>query len=483
MASVQNYQGQIAGLVQLYRELGQAEAASHRPPSTATHPDTHETALRSQAEGYIANEQSLFDAVVADARRAAVDTSSKLIELRSDIQHILADNTIDSQVQAELAGERNKLVEATSDRIKAEVEWRSFRVQNGITELPNYPESQIFHWAIILALILGETIINAAFYQNANGLIGGFVVAAAVALVNMGSAVFLGNSFRRKNLKQTDQRIVGWLSFALFVPLAIFCNALFAAFRSVYQLIEDPSDPVAVSQGFREAWTEAMHIFILDYSFNDLSSFILFTLGIFLSVIAFWKGYTSDDKVPGHSRRDRALKTAKRNEQEGRELVKQRVRTFLNNHRNRVQGLSTQTGAMMSSLSSRLSLLKSAESALPANAQAIQRDYHLVLDTYRQANLAIRGTAPPAYFKDLPDVVGSVSVVVAVDANEQIAVALRDLEALQGQHRDTLNAKLTSLSEQVAEVLTTTYDAFIAGVEKEAEDLVHADIKIMPQAA
>lgn len=483
MTTIQNYQGQLAGLVQQYREHGQAEAASHRPATAATHPDAHETALRSHAEGHIANEQSLFDAVVADAHRAAHDASSKLIELRSDIQQVLADSTMASQVQAELAGERKKLVDATVDRIKAEVEWRSFRVRNGITDLPNYPESQIFHWAIIIALVLGETIVNAVFYQNDNGLIGGFVVAAAVAFINMGSAVLLGNAFRRKNLRQTDQQLVGWFSLVLFIPLAIFCNALFAAFRSVYQLIGDPSDPVAVSQGFREAWAEAGRIFILDYRFGDLSSFILFMVGIFLSLFAFWKGYTSDDPFPGYSRRDRALKKAKREEQEKQELVKQRVRDFLINHRNRVQGFSTQTGAMVSSLSTRSSLVRSAESALPSNVQAIQRDYHLVLDAYRQANLAIRGTAPPAYFNDLPDLTGGVTAAAANGASEQIGATLVELESLQGQHRDALNAKLTSLQEQMAEVLTTTYDAFIAGVEKEAGERVQADIQIMPQAA
>lgn len=482
MATIQNYQGQLASQVQRFRTLGQNEAGAHRPATAATHPDANEAELRSQAEGLIANEQTMFDAVVTEAHRTANDASSKLIDLRSDIQQVLADDTLASQVEAELAGERKKLVDATADRIKAEVEWRAFRARNGITDLPNYPESQIFHWSIIFMLILFETVINAFFYQNANGLIGGFVVAAAVAVVNMGSAVILGNAFRRKNLRQTDQQVIGWASLVLFVPLAIFCNALFASFRSVYQLIEDPSDPVAVSAGFREAWAEAGRIFILDYEFGDLSSFVLFGLGILLSVFAFWKGYTSDDPYPGHSRRDKALKRAKRDEEKKQELVKQRVKDFLVNHRNRVQGLSTQTGALISSLSSRASAVKSAESALPSNVQAIQRDYGLVLDAYRQANLAVRGTEPPSYFNDVPDLTAGVTAASAESANEKLAQSLQELEALQAQHRDDLNAKLTALQHQMATVMTGTYDQFLLGVEKDAKERVQADIQIMPQA-
>lgn len=482
MATINSYQGQLAAKIQQYRSLGQNEAGSHRPPTDATHPDSNETGLRSEAEALVANEQSLFDLVVSEAHRSANDASSKLIDLRSDIEQALADNTMASQVEAELAGERKKLVDATVERIKAEVEWRAFRARNNITDLPNYPESQIWHWSIVIGLVFVETIVNAFFYQNANGWIGGFVVALSVAVVNMGSAVALGNSFRRKNLVQTDQQILGWLSLTIFIPLSIFCNALFASFRSVYQFIDDPSDPMAVSAGFRDAWSEAVRIFILDYEFGDLSSFILFMLGIILSIYAFWKGYTSDDPFPGYSRRDKALKTAKRAEAKVQELVKQRVKDFLVSHRNRVQGLSAQTGALISTLSHRVSALKSAESTLPSNVQAIQRDYGLVLDGYRQANLAIRGTAPPNYFNEVPNLIAGVTSDSATSAHEKLAATLRELEALQSQHRNSLNTKLTDLQHQMAQVMTKMYDEFLLGVSTDAEKRVQDDIQVMPEA-
>ena len=481
MTTIHSYGGQLAAKAQHYQNLGQREAGGHRPATNASHPDGNEMALRAEAEGLISNEQALFESVVAEAHRVSNDADSRLIDLKSDIKQVLADNTMASQVEAALADERKKLVDVTADRIKAEVEWRAFRARNNITDLPNYPESQIWHWSIIFALILAETVINAFFYQNANGLIGGFVVAAAVAAVNMGSAVILGNAFRRKNLAQTDQQIIGWLSLLVFVPLALFCNALFASFRSVYQLIDDPSDPVALSEGFRQAWSEAAQIFVVNYTFGDLSSFILFMIGIILSIFAFWKGYTSDDPFPGYSRRDMALKRAKRAEEAKQELVKQKVRDFLTDHRNRVQGLSTQTGALISSLAHRLGQLNTAVSTLPANTQAVQRDYALVLDGYRQANLAIRGTEPPPYFKDVPNLVSNVTASAAEPAHARLKESLGDLESLQAKHRDDLNEKLIQLQSQMAQVMTQTYSEFLQGVESDAKERVQADIQVMPR--
>src|ERR1043166_4580216 len=106
MGTGTTYDGQLCGRLEEYRNLGRKEATRHRPPTAATHPDTHEVALRSQADGLISREQAAFDAVVADADRSILDANSRVIELRSDIAQALADNTVLTRVGAELAGDR-----------------------------------------------------------------------------------------------------------------------------------------------------------------------------------------------------------------------------------------------------------------------------------------------------------------------------------------------------------------------------------------
>ena len=481
MVRISNYDGRLASQIADFRERGQKEASLHRPASEATHPDSSEVELKSDAEGLVSNEQSLFDSVISEADRKALEADSKLIELRSDIQQALADDTIISQIDAELAGERKRLVDATAHRIKAEVDWRSFRARNNIEEMPSYPESQIWHWSIIIVLIFVETIVNAFFYQNANGLIGGFVVAAAVALVNMGSAVALGSNFRRKNLAASEQRYFGWACLAVFVPLTLFCNALFASFRATYQTILDPSDALQLREGFTAAWSEAVRIFIIDYKFADFSSFLLFGFGLILSIFAFWKGYTSDDPYPGHSKRDIVLKNAQAFEAKTQDSIKQQVTVCLVSHRNKVQGLSSQTGAMISMLSSSLTQVEHASRTLHANALAIQRDYHLVLDSYRQSNLAVRGTQPPKYFKHAPEIAGAANSNLGESAVQRIKSSLAALETLQGKHRDALNEKLIDLQEKSSEILTATYKAFLVNVEEDARAEVQRNIHIMPE--
>lgn len=482
MQTIKSYQGHLSDRSSRFRELGQKEAMKHRPPTTATHPDSNEVELRTDVEQLVANEQTLFDAVVSDCSRNALEASGKLLQLKSDIASALADDTLGSQVDADLSSERGKLVDLTTHRIRAEVEWRGFRATNGITDLPNYPESQIWHWAVIAALVLLETVVNAFFYQNANGLLGGFIVAAAVAAVNMGSAAALGSLFRRKNLADRAQSYLGWFCLVIFVPLTIFCNALFAAFRSAYELVSDPSDSAMLAQAFRGAWTEAARIFVFDFHFGDFASFILFMTGFILSWLAFWKGYTSDDPFPGYSRRDRALKKAKDDEAAAFALAKQKLQTLLQNLRGRVQGLTSEPGSQIKLLSMKLSMLGSAEKDLPARAAAIQRDYHLLLETYRQANLAVRATEPPAYFSDLPPVAERVDGQAAAATRVELEREIGELEAVQSEYRDPLNGKLNELQGQASQILSATFERFRQAIEKDAEHQVQKDIQIMPGA-
>ncbi len=479
MATDTAYGGQLAGKLEEYRSLGGKEAAKHRPPTTATHPDTHEVALRSQADGLISREQSAFDAVVADSDRSTLDVKSRVVELRSDIGQALADDTVITRVGAELAGDRTALVDATAGRIRAEVAWRGFRAANGITDLATYPESKILHWAIIIALSFVETLVNAFFYRNDTGLLGGFFVALAVAVVNMGSSAGLGTLFRRKNLADPSQKYFGWAALAIFVPFTLFCNSLFAAFRSAFEATADAGDPAQLRDAFQTAWAQAGGFFVGHLHFGDLASFLLFMTGLILSIIAFWKGYTSDDPYPGHSARDRVLKAAREAETKRQELVKQRLKDFLVAHRNHVQGLAGSTGTMITMISHRTSALGHAKRALETNATAVERDYHLVLDAYRQANLAIRGTVPPAYFTDKPDIASRVRTESAEPVEQEMKAILDLLEDLQRQHRDDLNGKLNQLQAQMAEILKTTYDEFLEGVDGDAQTAVQKDIQIM----
>lgn len=482
MANQTSYRGEISSTLADYRAKGQKEASKHRPPTDATGLDHNEATIVSDAQTWLANEQRLFDSAVAEASRADVEVEQKAVELQTKVDQLVSDTSLSSTIEADMSADRQALVVVTETRMKAEVDYRSFRAANAITEQARYPESHVMHFAIVLGLALLETMINALFYQNAQGIMGGFSVALGVAAVNMGGAMLLGSGFRFKNLAALEMKILGWFCLVLFLVFSVYCNALFAAFRSEYQMLVDPSEVVQLRQAFSLAAGEAKQIFFLNMQVADLTSFVLLSLGVLLSLMAFVKGYTFDDRFPGHGAKDRMMVIAQRAEQEKQDLLRQKIKDFLHRRRGEVQAAIHEPAQLINRVSSRLADLKSAQAILKAQSQSVQRDFALVLGAYRDANTAVRATDPPRYFQDIPDLLRRVSDEGAATLIQSLTQAQEQLKVLREHNEDALNANLAQLQSDAAGILNKTLTQFLEDVEIEAKERIDRSVHAIHRA-
>jgi hypothetical protein len=477
-----SYAGEIAAQLDEYRSQGQKEAAAHRPPSDSLRMDQYEAALHADADKWLTTEQRLFDAVLTETSQAVVDTHQKTVTLQNNVDQLLSDSSLLTTVKADMADERGKLVAATEKRMRAEVDWRNLRLSNNISAQAVYPESHILHFGIIAVLALVETFINAFFYENAQGLLGGFFVALGVSIVNMGGAVSLGFGFRHKNLRATESKLAGWTCLFMFVVISIYCNALFAAFRSEYQLLADPTDPLQVRKGFALAAANAGRVFFLDMHIADLSSFVLFALGIFLSGFAFYKGYSLDDRYPGYGKLDRLVKACRVAEAELQELLRQRVRDWLHHRRADVQSALNEPSQIIGLTSRRIADLTSAEICLKNQAATIQRDFAMVLSAYRNANTAVRATEPPAYFRETEDLSGRVNGAGAKQLVQQVEAIQIDIKHFRETYQEPLNAKLQGLQSDSALILNNHFFEFLKDVESEAQERINRTVAAIHRA-
>lgn len=471
-----NYNGELSSELDNYRKRGEKEAAAHRPAGDSLQMDQNETALQSEAEKWIGSEQRLFDVVLTEASRGVVDSGQKLVELEGRADQLLSDTTLLATIDADMSADRDALVASTETRMKAEVDWRHHRVVNGISAQADYPDSRIWHVGIIVVLALVETVINAFFYENAQGLLGGFTVALGVSFTNLVGAGMLGYGFRYKNLAKMEHKLAGMACLVLFIVLGIYANAIFASFRSEYQMILDPSDPLQVRQGFALAAAEAKKIFYLGMSFSDMTSFVLFGLGIVLSLFAFYKGYTFDDKYPGHGPLDRKRKAALAVEIAQQEILRQKVKDFLHHRKADVQATLHDPAQIINLASRRASDLQIAKSTLINQAQAVQRDFTLVLSTYRNANVAVRATQAPEYFKSVPDLAQRADTSHADPLLDQLVQVQDKVKTWRDGCQEALNAKLQSLHSESATILNQTFAAFLRGVEKDAQERIDRSV-------
>lgn len=472
MPTYTSYTGELATKLQDFRSRGQKEASKHRPSPDAAAPDQHETALRSDAEGWLSSEQRLFDTTLTEIARGVTEARQKAIELQGQVHQLLGDDSATSSVEAELAGDRPALARSTENRFRAEAALKYFRATNEINEEANYPASTLWHLGLLMLFAFLETIVNTFFYENSQGLLGGFFVALTIAALNIGSAVFLGICFRLKNLALVEKKVFGWSALAVFVLTAVFFNSLFASFRSEYQLVVDPSEVVQLSAAFQRAWPQALLVFHADPQFKDHWSFLLFGIGLLLSIAAFWKGYTLDDQYPGHGRMDKAYKKAATDEQAQQDKVRQKVKELLHHRKAAVQAAIHEPSTQVGMLARRIADLTHARGSLDSQAAAIQRDYSLVTEAYRNANTSVRSVPPPAYFKEPTTLSARADGSGAERVLTDLSAVQEELKTLGETNREPLNAKLRALQGDTSEILSKMLTDYLGSVRKDAEETI-----------
>lgn len=252
--------------------------------------------------------------------------------------------------------------------------------------------------------------------------------------------------------------------------MSIFCNALFASFRSEYQILSDPTDAIQLREGFARAMSEAKRVYWLEMNIADLTSFVLFGIGLILSGIAFWKGYTIDDRFPGYGRLDRKRKAARIVEIDRQNILRQKIKDYLVGCRGHINAALNEPGQLIQRATSQTAELSGAKATLKNQAGAIQRDHKLVLDSYRQGNTAIRATDPPLYFSRFENIQDRVTGEAADAILDDFKLLNKEICETRDRIQKPLSAKLQTLQHDSANVLNSVFGQFVLDVESDAKE-------------
>lgn len=196
-----------------------------------------------------------------------------------------------------------------------------FKSLNGLFREPQYPESKIFHWALVVLFLAVESIANAYFFSQAStlGLLGGAMQAIFISLVNIGTALIVGifilpNVYHKRKINNYKAYILSSIYWAVITVFnlgtahyraAIDIDASRALTIAVKNLIENP-----VGIESYDAW-------------------VLFLVGMIFVFIAMMKGLLSDDRYPEFGSRGRAYEEAKnRWDQEKREAFNETRKAY-----------------------------------------------------------------------------------------------------------------------------------------------------------
>ena len=445
--------GTISNSCKKMERLGVSEGGANRPDAAAESPDLNEVKVIVQAKQCIEIEESIRTDAFVDVEKKIRDIDQKIEAIHSSCNSILEHDLLEGAFETALSKEEQSLISTCSKELEARAALNSFKTRNQISEPAHYPQDQLFHFSLLILFIAIETAINAFFYQGSSGLLGGAVVALSVSVVNMGIAASLGSMYRYANLPDTKEQVTGYSGLVGFIILAVVLNLIFSTFRVQYELLQtqvlqdnlpEPTTAMLVT-AFKTAVADAFRVFIFEFPDVDVMSFILFFVGVLCSIIAFWKGYTHDDKHPHYGKIDRIHKAAEKKFSEAKKrafdiavATVHNVSEQIESSRDALISAQRNTGALKAQV-------QGAQASYDGNIRKIQGELELVIETYRGANKATRATSAPTYFSIKPN-------VIPEENNGKTECLIMEIEKLSLKAKNFSEDKVSLLNDKLHEV-------------------------------
>ena len=401
------------------------------------------------------------------ARRNEIDvvTAIRAVRQLPDDCRIIIDRV--------LAKHYDQLLKTRSTQQRMLREFKFFVEENHLDREPQYPESSIFHWSIVVALVLIESIANSYFFAKGSdfGLIGGAFQALLISAVNIGFSLLTG-MYVLPNLRHVvkARRIGAGAVSGLYGVVMLFFNLATAHYRQQLEI-----NPLKALTNTIPALRSA------PFDINNFDANTLMFIGFIFAVAALIKAFTADDPYPGYGSLHRRYKASA----EAYEAAKQDARRNVNDAFDKYRWQLNQILDDARANSRDFPLLLNETEAVAADyarfAAEANSACQTLLKIYRSTNLRVRTAPPPAYFDDYPPL--DVPMRLPIDNYDAEKARAKEMGGQISTLEDGYEATL-ELFQRVNDEICEKFDSFVQGIEEDAKKIAESiAAKAEPDAA
>jgi hypothetical protein len=308
------------------------------------------------------------------------------------------------------------LYQAKENEGRALKHLRWFQQKHGLNHrAASYPESQVFHFAVVAALALVEWVALSTFYAEGSdfGLLGGVLIAMGLSIVNISLAILAGNLLRYVNHQSARRRHLALgaasLLYACFLLVTLAAAHYRVATNDIAQSQATAAAPgtaalpptlaVDVDQ-WRAAKLAWQRFAGNPLGFEDVFSWILVVLAVVFGIFASYKGYRVDDPYPGYGELDRELKRRRAAYETAKGEYCRLGDQLFDRTLQEQAHLLAEVKSNVEYYQQLCSRTEEMRRTFVRDAAEIQDACNIVLKGYRQTNLRVRVSPAPAYFND-----------------------------------------------------------------------------------
>ncbi len=361
------------------------QGLENNPPTTDTEFDEAQTIIKNKSARVHTAERERTADYFSNAKARLESLKTKILNLNIET---LGDNfTVKLKVQRTIVEANLKTL--SKNKFEELRHLNFFKKLNKIHAIARYPESSIFHFSLLLLIVLVETVANSYFFAQGNdlGLLGGYTQALLISVVNVGSSLLLGQYCLRYLIHiNIFLRIINFLIFFSYVVFIFVFNLGVGHYRD----LRSSERLTPVTESFQTMLNDPFNI-----SFDGT---MLFFIGIGVAILASFDSYKSDDPYPHYGKMDRAFKEATSKHSKYEESCKHDLEKSAQTALKEINGELQESSSGLDKFGEYLTHVKNAYSVFKDSSKRINNEYLEDLKQYRETNKDIRTAPPPEYF-------------------------------------------------------------------------------------
>lgn len=377
-------------------DRARSDAIAGLPQSDATTPTPAEI-------GAVAAAREVAKSEIEIARRSRTEALDALSNCQSALEQV---RQARQDIESETPPVARNMDALIGKRDSAKAVYAAFKVNHKLQRDAAGDDRLVqVVWAVVV--VAGESIFNAYFYTPISdlGLIGGFITAFFVSLVNVGCA-FLGGVLGLRYLSHIEpaKKLGGLIALLFFACACTLIVALSALFRGHADAMSagDLDTATLMDRAWQAAVYSLVDLEVLDL-LASLHSFLLAFVGLLCAVVGFWKGWEFDDPYPGFGAAYRRKEKAQEAYDDACEEEDDRKSKWRRAHNQKLHDESRK----LDRSKDRMEANCRGFSQTIGGAQRLAEDTaslaEALIVAYRQENKVIRATDVPAYFEDYPN--------------------------------------------------------------------------------
>jgi hypothetical protein len=476
-----NYAEEMQALKNKEQEII-AVARGHGVEEVPATPDTELNATQFDIKNQC---QRIIRDLIADTKLSITTYSSQLEANWAAIESGVAlpdlenmKSTIVQEVGTMLAYEGPMYIDKKVEHWNSEKNLNVFKRDKGISDAPvKAPESQKAHYMKLIAYAIIETIFNMLIFNE--GLSGrdALTLSVFISILNILPAVIVGNFLRNIHTENSPLKLMSIGFGALWLVFLYWLNTSVSILRSFltqsmsnigagnlpeFDLFSNPQIPIIFFQ-------DAFSIFALKAPpIGDVLSIFLWLVGILAGLIACWKGYTADEKIPelGNLSRDFELKkeVATTYEKSLREKLSQMIARQAEIFRSVKNKFEQNKRDYLSCAQ----LLNQKAIEFERHIESFKDEYEHLIMLYRDSNKVARKSPPPAYFEESPPNLDVGTIPDFSDYSQEKmkerGVALEEIYLQRNASLNSLQAEFNVFIESI----NATFEEKLSDLDKKA---------------